>query len=82
MTRNYWHWTNDVPVPGQAKKPYGLFDGTQYPFISLGAANVESDGIGVRFLARHRVTLDFPKRKLYLKLQTLAPLPNPKATTK
>jgi hypothetical protein len=64
MTRNYWQWTNGVPFKGQAKKPYGLFDGTQYPAISLGVANVESDGIGIRFLARHLVTLDFPKRKL------------------
>lgn len=78
MTRNYRQWTNSVPIKGQSKKPYGLFDGTQYPSISLGAANVESDGIGIRFLARHLVTLDFPKHKLYLKLQTLSPLPNPK----
>jgi Aspartyl protease len=78
MTRNYWQWTNGVPVKGQSKKPYGLFHGTKYPSVSLGAANVESDGIGIRFLARHLVTLDFPKHKLYLKLQTLSPLPNPK----
>jgi hypothetical protein len=78
MTKNYWQWTNSVPVKGQVKKPYGLFDETQYPSISLGVANVESDGIGIRFLARHLVTLDFPKRKLYLKLQTLSPLANPK----
>ena len=77
MPRNYRQWTNNVPFQGQAKKPYGLFDGTQYPFLSLGVANVESDGIGIRFLARHLVTLDFPKRKLYLKIQSLAPLPTP-----
>jgi hypothetical protein len=75
MTRNYRQWTNGVPIKGQVKKPYGLFDGTRYPSVSLGAANVESDGIGIRFLARHLVTFDFPKRKLYLKLQTLSPLP-------
>jgi len=78
MTRNYWQWTNSVPVKGQPKKPYGLFDGTLYPSVSLGAANVESDGIGIRFLARHLVTLDFPKHKLYLKLQSLPPLADPK----
>jgi len=76
MKKNYWEWTNSVSFKGQAKKPYGLFDGLQYPFISLGSANVESDGIGIRFLARHLVTLDFPKRKLYLKLQSVYPLPN------
>jgi hypothetical protein len=75
MPKNYSQWTNNVPFKGQAKKPYGLFDGTQYPSLSLGVANVESDGIGIRFLARHLVTLDFPKRKLYLKIQSLAPLP-------
>ncbi len=76
MTKNYWQWTNNIPVPGQPKKPYGLFDGTQYPAISLGAANVEADGIGIRFLAGHLVTLDFPKRNLYLKLQSVTPLSN------
>ena len=78
MPKNYWQWTNNVPYKDQAKKPYGLFDGTQYPALSLGVANVESDGIGIRFLARHLVTLDFPRRKLYLKLQSLPPLSNPK----
>ena len=77
MPKNYWQWTNNIPIPGQAKSPYGLFDGTQYPAIWLGESDVESDGIGIRFLARHLVTLDFPKRKLYLKLQSLAPLPKP-----
>lgn len=82
MTRNYHQWTNSVAVPGQTRKPYGLFDGTQYPFVSLGVANVESDGIGVRFLARHLVTLDFPRRKLYLKLQSLEPLSDNGAHTR
>ena len=74
MPKNYSQWTNSVPFKGQVKRPYGLFNGTQYPSVSLGVANVESDGIGIRFLGRHLVTLDFPKRKLYLKLQSLAPL--------
>jgi len=77
MPKNYRQWTNAVATPGLAHHPMGLFDGQQYPFISLGVANVESDGIGIRFWARHLVTLDFPRRKLYLKLQTLRPLPDP-----
>jgi hypothetical protein len=41
---------------------------------------VESDGIGLSFLARHLVTLDFPGRTLYLKRVSVGPLPKPVTT--
>ncbi|HEY1788673.1 MAG TPA: NPCBM/NEW2 domain-containing protein [Verrucomicrobiae bacterium] len=81
VPKRFHQWTNDLPVKGQACSPFGLFDGKKYPLVSLGMANVESDGIGIRFLARHLVTLDFPTRKLYLQLQTVAPLPDPNLKT-
>jgi hypothetical protein len=33
-----------------------------------------SDGIGLRFLARHLVTLDFPRHTFYLKRTSIGPL--------
>ena len=33
--------------------------------------------IGMRFLARHKITLNFPKRTFYLKATSSAPLPKP-----
>ena len=39
---------------------------------------MESDGIGLRFLARHLVTLDFPKHTMYLQRQSIGPLPDPR----
>ena len=42
--------------------------------------NVQSDGIGIDFLARHLVTLDFPNHTLYLKRQSIGPRPDPRMT--
>jgi hypothetical protein len=53
-----------------------MLDGEKYPFVDVAEKNVESDGIGLRFLARHLVTLDFPERTLYLQRQSIGPLPD------
>jgi hypothetical protein len=78
---NYFQtWTNDAVAPtnGESRRPYGRFGGKTYPLFSLCAENVESDGIGINFLARHLVTLDFPNHTMYLQRQSIGLRPGPK----
>jgi hypothetical protein len=72
-------WTNQAKLPaaGEARSPSGRFGGEAYPFVQVEQQKVESDGIGLRFLARHLVTLDFPRGTLYLKRQSVGSLPDP-----
>lgn len=83
MPKYFQPWTNDADatVNGQARSPNGLFGGEKYAFMNLQVEDVESDGIGLRFLARHLVTLDFPKNTMYLLRQSLGPLPDPRLKT-
>ncbi len=81
MPKFFEQWTNqtDLPAKGEAHSPDGVFGGKRYSSMFLDVQDVESDGIGLRFLARHLVTLDFPKHTLYLKRTSDFPLMN-KAT--
>lgn len=83
MPKYFELWTNGaIPeLKGQARSPNGLFGEEKYPLVSLDRNDVESDGIGLRFLARHLVTLDFPNDTLYLLRQTSLPLPDPRLKT-
>jgi len=66
----FQQWTNlAATLPNsEVHSPYGVFDGEKYPDVSLDVQYVDdADGIGLNFLARHLVTLDFPKHTLYLK---------------
>jgi hypothetical protein len=78
--KNFQSWTNDAvsPTNGELHWPYGRFDGKKYPLFSLCVENVESDGLGIDFLARHLVTFDFPNHTLYLKRQSIGLRPGPK----
>ena len=69
MPKYFHQWTNSALVltNGEVHSPDGSFDREKYPGVILDLKNVESDGIGIDFLARHLVTLDFPKHTLYLK---------------
>jgi hypothetical protein len=80
MPRYFQQWTNRAAPPGkgEARLPNGAFGGEKYPLVSLRRIDVESDGIGLRFLGRHLVTLDFPKQTLYLQRQSIGPLADPK----
>jgi hypothetical protein len=80
MPKYFQQWTNRafLPVNGEARSPNGLFGGEKYPVVSLQRIDVESDGIGIRFLARHQVTLDFPKQTMYLQRQSIGPLADPR----
>jgi hypothetical protein len=83
MPQYFRQWTNQAVLParGEARWPNGLFGEEKYPFVSLQGIDVESDGIGLRFLARHLVTLDFPKQTMYLQRQSIGPLPDPTLKT-
>lgn len=82
----FQQWTNraESAKPGLASSPDGLFDGEKYTEMELqrleddvgssGDSHMKVNGIGLRFLARHLVTLDFPKRTLYLKRISAGPL--------
>lgn len=52
--------------------PERLWEGQQYTNLVLGDGGYV---LGLRFLARHLVTLDFPNRKLYLQQRSIGPLP-------
>jgi hypothetical protein len=80
MPAYFRQWTNAavLPATGEAHSPDARFGGERYPMISLPEKDFPSDGIGLNFLARHRVTLDFPNHTLYLQRQSIGPLPDPK----
>jgi hypothetical protein len=80
MPKYFQLWTNSAVVPtnGEARSPDGVFGGRKYPFVNLSEENWPSDAIGLNFLARHLVTLDFPNHTMYLRCQSIGPLPNPK----
>lgn len=68
--KSFQQWTNLAsPLTGsEAHSPYAVFGGEKYHDVSLDVEHVDdADGIGLNFLARHLVTLDFPKHILYLK---------------
>ncbi len=69
----FQQWTNPAAAltAGEVHSPCGMFDGVKYRDVALDVQQVDdADGIGLNFLARHLVTLDFPKHTLYLKRTT------------
>lgn len=69
MPQYFQQWTNEAVLGtnGDARWPSGRFGGESYSSMSLQEKPFPSDAIGIRFLARHLVTLDFPNHTLYLK---------------
>lgn len=75
----YRVWTNQAvpPPPGEARSPDGILGAETYPEIDLSEleqkaadsddSHMRFNGIGLHFLSRHLVTLDFPERTMYLK---------------
>ncbi len=82
----FQQWTNHAnpPAAGEARSFDGVLGGVTYPDIWLSRldpksmisdeTNIQYNGIGLRFLARHLVTLDFPNHTLYLKRISRLPL--------
>jgi hypothetical protein len=57
-----------------ARSPNGEFGGATYTNLEL-RMYPGNNVLGLSFLARHLVTLDFPKRTMYLKRVSVGPLP-------
>ena len=78
----FQQWTNQaLPlVAGQVHYPDARLGGEIYPEVWLDrgepwqTGEPEHNGIGILFLSRHLVTLDFPKRTMYLKRTSIGPL--------
>ncbi len=78
----FQQWTNQaLPlVAGQVHSPEAQLGGEIYPEVWLDrgkpweTGEPEHNGIGILFLSRHLVTLDFPKRTMYLKRTSIGPL--------
>ncbi len=78
-------WAGKVAPDVRARFPTCVLDGETYSNVldlrGLGASVAESgdhtiaNGLGLHFLARHLVTLDFPNRTMYLKRTSALPLP-------
>ncbi len=89
-------WIGQLPSVARARFPQGVLGPETYPNIldlrRLGIPapsepydpNLNMNGLGLHFLARHLVTLDFPNRVMYLKRTSVSALPpsNSKAALK
>lgn len=76
VTKNFTFRTGEPGVA--ARLPIGIFGGQTYTNLEVLESPDGTDGniIGLRFLARHLVTCDFPKHTLYLKRENIGPLTN------
>lgn len=72
-----WNDPSIPPANGETRAPSGILNQETYPALYLrgldtrqihsGDQHLQFNGIGLQFLARHLVTLDFPQKTLYLK---------------
>ncbi len=87
VPRLFEQWSNQGPirVNGEVYPNYETLDGDRYPQVNLlplkknlflsGDLGLTLNGIGLEFLSRNLVTLDFPNRIMYLKRASItAPL--------
>lgn len=75
----FQQWTDSTSpiIAGQARAPDGVLGEESYSglhlrcvdpkLLSTGDTHIQFNGLGLHFLARHLVTLDFPEQTLYLK---------------
>jgi hypothetical protein len=71
-------WTNQVgtgpsALPPAAHFPNGMFGGQMYTNLYVYGGG-GGNSIGLSFLARHLVTLNFPRRVMYLQCRNIGPL--------
>ncbi len=64
--------TVDGKKPSSAWLPECVWNGETYTNLIVGSQDLNV--LGLRFLARHLVTFDFPKRTIYLKQKSVGPL--------
>ena len=65
--------TSTGKTGSEARFPNAMFAGGNYTNLTLNESPV-GNIIGLGFLARHLVTLDFPKRTMFLKQTSIGPL--------
>ena len=82
----FQQWTNDAvpPADGEVHSPNARLGGYIYSDMHLDAidpkllssddSHIKLNGIGLHFLSRHLVTLDFPNHTMYLKRTRTSPL--------
>ena len=58
---------------GRVRLPECVWDGQTYTNLVVGVGE-QANLLGLRFLARHLVTLDFPRQTMYLKQTSAGPL--------
>lgn len=86
-SQSFDQWANQAtPLKdGEARYPNAILDGATYhhvihlhrlkaELVFSGDSHMNVNGIGLHFLARHLVTLDFPKRTMYLMRTSVEPL--------
>lgn len=79
-TNGVWIATNQAAersdsLHGHAFFPEGVWNGRTYTNLFVGELPVRASNlIGLRFLARHLVTFDFPKGAVYLNQTSSGPL--------
>jgi hypothetical protein len=81
----FHQWTNEAapPVKGVVRFPKAILDDAVYTNVNLeglkpklyssGDPHLKLNGIGLSFLSRNLVTLDFPHKTLYLKCVSVGP---------
>ena len=76
----FQQWTNQsarlhFPNGRLGRQLYPALDlrGVNPGLLATGDAHIKFNGIGLRFLARHLVTLDFPEQTLYLRRTSTGP---------
>ena len=86
VPKMFQQWTNRTALQadGLAHSPDGVLGGETYTGLDLdrlkdkqfasGDGHLKFNGLGIDFLARNLVTLDFPNRTMYLKRTSAGPL--------
>jgi hypothetical protein len=69
-------WKDGSGAPSEAHFNDGKIGDFTYPDLILANGHKNENCIGLRFLARHLVTFNFPKRTMYLLRQSNAALPD------
>jgi hypothetical protein len=84
MPKMFQQWTNQSSrsANGEIHSPNAILGGDIYNDVGLSGLSASAlsgsphlSGIGLRFLSRHLVTLDFPQKTLYLSRRSENPLP-------
>lgn len=73
--RHWLHFLHPNRPPGEIHLARCTWDGETYTRLIVGTDGENENALGLRFLARHLVTLDFPDKIMYLKVARHEPLP-------